>query len=93
MNLFADLKDDKSGKPLSGDKAWDVYNSTLQHIRKNCLSDEPDVHYYVQIGEDSLHARYERLLLISNQLSNGIQAVLILQPSTVASTHPDSVVK
>lgn len=54
VNLFADVKDAKTGKPLFNDEAWAVYRSTIRHIRKNCLSDEVGVCYYIDIGKDSL---------------------------------------
>jgi hypothetical protein len=54
VNLFANLEDAKTGKPLFGEKAWALYKSTLRHIRKGCLSDIPGIAYYVQTGEDSM---------------------------------------
>ena len=54
VNLFADLTDGKTGKPLFSNKAWALVRSTLKHIRKGCLSDIPGECYYVQTGVDSL---------------------------------------
>jgi len=54
VNLMANLTDNKTGKPLFGPKAWSLYKSTLLHIRKGCLSDIPDLTYYIRIGEDSM---------------------------------------
>jgi hypothetical protein len=54
VNLFANLEDAKTGKPLFGEKAWALYKSTLRHIRKGCLSDIPGMAYYVQTCEDSM---------------------------------------
>jgi hypothetical protein len=53
INLLAKVADAKTGKPLFGPKAWNLYKATLLHIRKGCLSDVPGLTYYVQIGEDS----------------------------------------
>lgn len=54
VNLFADVKDAKTGKPLFSKEAWNLYRSTLKHIKTGCLSDIEDMSYYIQIGEDSL---------------------------------------
>jgi hypothetical protein len=54
VNLLADIKDSKTGKPLFNEKAWNLYKSTLKHIQTGCLSDVPGLAYYVQIGEDSM---------------------------------------
>ena len=54
VQMMAKLLDAKNQKPLFGKKAWNLYRSTLQHIKKGCLSDCSDVSYYVQIGEDSV---------------------------------------
>jgi hypothetical protein len=54
VNMFANLKDAKTGKQLFGKKAWNLYSSTLKHIKKGCLSDIEGLTYYVQIGEDSM---------------------------------------
>lgn len=53
VNLMAGLEDNKTGKALFGRKAWNLYKSTLTHIRKGCMSDIPELNYYVRIGEDS----------------------------------------
>jgi hypothetical protein len=54
INLLADLKDAKTEKKLFNEKAWNLYKSTLKHIRTGCLSDVPGLAYYVQTGEDSM---------------------------------------
>ncbi len=54
VNLMANIEDNKTGKPLFGKKAWNLYKATLLHIRKGCLSDIPELSYYVQVAEDSM---------------------------------------
>ena len=54
VDLFANVEDSKTKKPLFGKMAWNLYKTTLRHIEMGCLSDRPGVSYYFQIGEDSL---------------------------------------
>ena len=54
VQLFADVEDAKTGKPLFSKEAWNLYRSSLKHIRTGCLSDIEDMTYYIQIWEDSL---------------------------------------
>jgi hypothetical protein len=54
VKLFANLEDAKTRAPLFGVKAWNLYKTTLKHIRKGCLSDVHDLTYYFQIREDSM---------------------------------------
>ena len=53
VNLMANVKDAKTNLPFFNGKAWNLYKSTLKHIRKGCLSDVPEVAYYVKVDEDS----------------------------------------
>jgi hypothetical protein len=51
--MFANLEDGKTKKPFFNDKAWALYQTTVKHIKKGCLSDVEDMAYYVEIREDS----------------------------------------
>ena len=49
---FAYLKDSKTDRLFFGTKAWNLYKTTLQHIKKGCLSDIPGMSYYIVTGYD-----------------------------------------
>jgi len=69
------IKDGKTDKPLFGPKAWNLYKSTLLHIRKGCLSDIPGLSYYVQVDEDSHGIPIFRCLRGTNALEGFHQKV------------------
>ena len=46
VDLFANCEDAATGKQLFTPKTWRVFRSTIEHIRKGCVSDHPDLNYY-----------------------------------------------
>jgi hypothetical protein len=43
VDLFADVRDNKTGAPFFSKAAWAVCDSTVKHILKGCISDCPGV--------------------------------------------------
>jgi hypothetical protein len=52
-DLYRDVVDAKTGQVFFGPKGLKEYKSVLKHIEKNCLSDIPKIHYYIQVGINS----------------------------------------
>jgi hypothetical protein len=75
VQLFADVPDAKTSKPLFSKDTWNLYKSTLKHIRKGCLSDVAGMSYYVQLRTDSMGIPIFKCLRGTNALEGFHQKI------------------
>jgi ribonuclease D len=75
VQLFADVPDAKTSKPLFSKAAWNLYKSTLKHIRKGCLSDVAGMSYYVELRTDSMGIPIFKCLRGTNALEGFHQKI------------------
>jgi hypothetical protein len=75
VQVFADLLDAKTGKPLFSKDTWNLHKSTLKHTQKGCLSDVAGMLYYVQLRTDSMGIPMFKCLRGTNALEGFHQKI------------------